>query len=498
MIFSSNLFLFAVLPAIVITYHLCPVSFRNVFLFVVSLLIYFWSCGPAVILLVACVVFNYFAGKLMTRCSDAKAGLVFGIAITSNLLLLVYYKYGSFLCAQISTALHFIVIDWNPYLKVTLPLGISFFTFKAISYQFEVYRQVTPPAASFVNFGTYLTMFPQIAAGPIARYSETRQELQSRCTSIDLVFDGIQRFSFGLGKKVLIANSLGSVVDKIFNMGSGELTTPHAWLGAICFSFQIYYDFSGYTDMAIGMGNFLGFRFPENFNQPYRAQNITEFWRRWHMTLSFWFRDFLFLPMEYTMAHWWQNTDGKTGRFRQAWTARWNGIRGPAYRTCLSFVVVFSLCGLWHGAAWTFITWGVYHGFLLATELVIKRKFKWQSSGVTGTTLTFFLLTLGWVLFRADSLKKSWGYLQTLFGFHTVGSTFNYFPLRYYLQNDVIFYLAVAAIFAWLPVEKFNRIFKDDRPLQVFCRGGAALLMLTYSAIVLSTAGFNPFIYFRF
>jgi alginate O-acetyltransferase complex protein AlgI len=421
-----------------------------------------------------------------------------GLIIAANLMLLFYYKYANFFCIQIGTALGWFNVHWQPVLEVALPLGISFFIFKAISYQLEVYHQITTPAERFVDFGAYLTLFPQLAAGPIARYSETRHDLHERHVSLDLFFSGIQRFSWGLGKKVLIANSLGQAANKIFALGDGELTTPLAWLGAVCYSFQIYYDFSGYTDMAIGVGNFFGFQFPENFNQPYRSRNITEFWRRWHMTLSFWFRDFLFLPLEHTMARWWRTNDSSTGRIGAYWADHWHGKRGPAWRTCLSLMVVFSLCGFWHGAAWTFILWGAYHGFFLAVEMTVKKKFKWQSSGVAGILLTFFLVTLGWVLFRAETTATAWMYLKALFGFNPRGGNFVYFPFRYYLQNDVIFYLAIAGFFAWLPVERLARMGIWEQPWGTAFRGTASMLVMSYSVMVLSTSGFNPFIYFRF
>jgi len=498
MVFSSNLFLFAFLPFFLLFYFLVPVRFRNPSLFLVSTLFYFWGSGPAVLWLLACVVLNYYGGLWISASSERRASVILAVVVALDLALLLYFKYFNFFSNQASVLLGWFDISWQTGWQVALPLGISFFTFKAISYVVEIYRQVEKPAQKILDFGAYLTLFPQLIAGPIARYSEISRELEQRSPNLALSYRGLHRFALGLGKKVLMANTLGRVADRTFAMGAGELTTPLAWLGMLCYSFQIYYDFSGYSDMAIGIGNFLGFHFPENFNQPYRSRNLAEFWRRWHLTLSNWFRDFLFIPLEYKMARWWQLSAPSSGRWRRFWARKWNGGRGAAWRTLANLLVVFSLCGLWHGAAWSFVIWGAFHGFCLAVELVLKKRLKWQASGVAGTLFTFLLVSLGWVFFRSENLAAALFYLKALFGFQPPVKGFQFFPFRYYLENDVLFYLVCAGFFAWLPTEKFQQREFWKRPAGVALAGAVSLILIVFSAVVISSSGFNPFIYFRF
>jgi alginate O-acetyltransferase complex protein AlgI len=498
MVFSSNIFLFAFLPLVLGIYYLTPSRYRNSLLFLVGLLFFFWGAGPVVVWLLGGVIINHYAAKWISASPEPKARRILSLTLVLNLGVLLYYKYFNFFCQQISMLLAGFRISWHSGWEVALPIGISFFIFKAMSYPIEVYRQVEKPAPKLVDFGAYLTLFPQLIAGPIARYSETRTDLLERKCSVNLFFAGLQRFALGLGKKVLIADSLGQVVNKIFKLGGGELTTPLAWLGIICYSFQIYYDFAGYTDMAIGIGRFLGFQFPENFNQPYRAINVTEFWRRWHITLSGWFRDFLFIPLEYKMARWWKSSASAKGGFASFWAERWHGRKGGAWRTYFNLLLVFSLCGLWHGAAWNFIVWGALHGFFMAVELGLKKRYKWQNAGVAGTVSTFFLIMLAWVFFRTESIGAAWLYINALFGLQSAVAAFQLFSFRYYLQNNTIFYLICAALFAWLPIERFENSDFWQRPVGVALTGMAALGLLFCSAFYLAGTGFNPFIYFRF
>jgi alginate O-acetyltransferase complex protein AlgI len=498
MVFSSNIFLFGFFPLFLVLYFLTPRRFGNLCLFVVSTLFYFWASGPLVIWLLLCVVLNYYAGKGIACSPNGRARWILGGALAFDLGLLLYYKYFSFFRDQFCNLLGLFHIQSQFAWQVALPLGISFFVFKAMSYPIEVYRQVVRPADKLIDFGAYLTLFPQLMAGPIARFSETCEDLRHRTPSGELFFSGLQRFAFGLGKKVLIANSLAPIADKTFSMTPDELTTPLAWLGLLCYSFQIYYDFSGYSDMAIGIGQFLGFQFPENFNQPYRARNITEFWRRWHITLSNWLRDFLFLPLEYKLARFGQLRPTDSGRVRRLWTLLWRAVVRSSWRTSFNLLVVFSLCGFWHGAAWTFLVWGMIHGFWLAVELELKRRFKWQSSGIPGILFTYFLVMMGWVFFRAKSCTAALNYLEALWGMHLGAPRFVFFPVRFYLKNSVIFYLGCATLFAWLPVEKFQKKEFCSSTLATCGVGAVSLFLIIYSAVVLSTVGFNPFIYFRF
>jgi alginate O-acetyltransferase complex protein AlgI len=285
-----------------------------------------------------------------------------------------------------------------------------------------------------------------------------------------MFFEGIWRFALGMGKKVIIANTLGSVADQIFALPSHELNSSKAWLGALCYTFQIYFDFSGYSDMAIGLARMFGFHFPENFNQPYRSQSVTEFWRRWHMTMSNWFRDFVYIPL--------------------------GGNRVSPRRTYLNLWVVFFLCGLWHGAAWTFVAWGLWHGLLLVAERWGKERFDWSSKGILGTTLTFLLVLIGWVPFRADSLSAATMFISRMLGL-TEGPLATDLPIWFYLTPDVWFCLALAVLFSWFPTEKLKGM-RLPEPVTVLAQGSVSVLLLVYCAAALSKAAFNPFIYFRF
>jgi alginate O-acetyltransferase complex protein AlgI len=472
MVFSTNLFLFGFLPLVLSLYFLTPPRFRNVYLFVTSLFFYFWGCGPVIFVFLLCVVLNHYAGHWIHKSSPAKAKWILTICLVLDLAVLVYYKYFNFFSDQASYVLRLFNVRWEPGFRVALPIGVSFFVFKAMSYPVEVYRRLETPPRKLTDFGAWLSLFPDFIAGPIVRFSDVSREIFQRTVTIDLFFSGLTRFALGLGKKVLIANHLGFVAEKVFNLPPSESTTGLAWLGLVCYTFQIYYDFSGYSDMAIGLGRFFGFHFPENFNQPYRSQNVTEFWRRWHMTLSRWFRDFLWFPL--------------------------GANRKPGFRAYFNLFIVFLLCGFWHGAAWTFVIWGMYYGFLLVFELFLKNRFRFQMSGILGNIYTMGIVMIGWVVFRSADLRSALEFFKLLFGLQPSSGTFLYFPVSSYLPRDVILYLIAACFFAWLPVERFEkRPFWQSAPGTALA-GLTSLLLVAYSAIVLSTVGFNPFIYFRF
>lgn len=474
MVFSSNLFLFGFLPLFLILYFLIPSRFRNLFLFLGSLLFYFWGCGPVIFVFLCCVLLNHYSGRWIHTASPPTAKRILAACLAVNLAVLIYYKYFNFLSDQAAFLLGLLDVHWNPAYRVALPIGVSFFVFKAMSYPLEVYYGLEVPPRKLADFGAWLSLFPNIIAGPIVRFSEVSREIFTRKITADLFFSGITRFALGLAKKVLIANNLGIVADKIFGMQPAESSASLAWLGLVCYTFQIYYDFSGYSDMAIGLGRFLGFHFPENFNQPYRSQSVTEFWRRWHMTLSRWFHDFLWLPLAFG-----------TNRKSRA-------------RSYISLFLVFLLCGAWHGAAWTFILWGMYYGVLLVAELMLRDRFKLQISGIPGNIYTMLAVMFGWVIFRSADLKSSWEFLKLLFGFHSKTAGFMFYSVQQYLQYDVIFFLAVAIFFAWLPVERFEDWSLWRSAPGVVLAGAVSLVLIIYSGIVLSTTGFNPFIYFRF
>jgi len=348
----------------------------------------------------------------------------------------------------------------------TLPVGISFYTFMAISYLLEVYKRVVVPA-NLLSFSTYLTMFPHLIAGPIVRYSEIQSGVQKRSLDAETAFEAVGRFSIGFAKKVILATPLGEASDSIFALPVDQLPSELAWVGALCYTFQIYFDFSGYSDMAIGLALLFGFRFPENFNNPYRAQSVTEFWRRWHMTLTRWFRDYVYIPL--------------------------GGNRKGTARTLFNLFSVFLLCGLWHGAAWTFVIWGAFHGALLVIERMLDRRFAIQPSGLFGGMVTFLLVMVGWVLFRANSLDHAVAFLEAMAFVRDGTAPFNF---SFYITRSTATYLTLAAVITFVP---FERMVRFPNPI-VGClfRGLGAVTIIALSMALLADSTYSPFIYFRF
>jgi alginate O-acetyltransferase complex protein AlgI len=338
-----------------------------------------------------------------------------------------------------------------------------------VSYLIDVYKHKVEPASSLVDFGMYMANFPQLIAGPIVRYSEIVDVVRDRPVRLDQIYMGLFIFVIGLSKKIILADNVAIVADNIFSLPPGELSTGLAWLGTFAYTLQIYFDFSGYSDMAIGLGLMMGFQFPQNFNQPYRSQSVTEFWRRWHMTLSRWFRDYLYIPL--------------------------GGIRGGTFRTFVNLFIIFFLCGLWHGAAYGFIIWGVYHGFLLIIERVLMVRFGFQPSGWIGQAATFLLVMIGWVFFRAPSLNAAVDHLAAMVGLHAVPVAAATVPFQ--LLPDNITFLVVATVCAVFPVERL-RSTGLPRIATASLQGAAAVSLMAYSCVLIAANGFNPFIYFRF
>jgi alginate O-acetyltransferase complex protein AlgI len=352
---------------------------------------------------------------------------------------------------------------------IVLPIGISFFTFQALSYIADVYTGHIRPARRLVDFAMYHSLFPQLIAGPIVRYSEIERAIYYRRSTLDGVAAGISRFCIGLGKKLIIADNMGAVVDPIFALPHNELSTSVAWLGLLCYTLQIYFDFSGYSDMAIGLGKILGFEFPENFNLPYRSQSITEFWRRWHMTLSRWFRDYVYIPL--------------------------GGNRKSPWRTYFNLFIVFFLCGLWHGAGYTFVLWGLYHGALLVLERLYRDRFGALPRGIGAWAISFLLVMFGWVLFRSPDLATSLNYFATLFGL--VHPNVAYYGFLYFLTPQKAAFLVIGLFFALAPLERFRYELTGGVGI-AGARAATSLAILAYAVLLLSANSFNPFIYFRF
>ena len=469
MVFSSPLFLYGFAPLFFIVYYLSPPRLRNHIILAGSVAFYAVGAGSIVIILLLSAWFNHFLGqRLVDRGRDRRA-LLLAIGIAINLAGLVYYKYTDFLWRLTDDVLGRLgVVQLGPAPAIALPIGISFFTFQAVSYLIDIYRGDIAPARSYGEFAAYHTLFPQLIAGPIVRYREIAGELASRRLDLTGLSEGAYRFCLGLGKKLILADNLGAVTDQIMALPRHELTLGHAWLGIGCYTLQIYYDFAGYSDMAIGLGRLLGFTFPENFDQPYRAATVTEFWRRWHMTLTRWFRDYLYIPL--------------------------GGNRRGALHTYLNLWIVFCLCGLWHGAAVTFLIWGIYHGFLLMLERLLHLH-GWRPPGLVGVPVTLVLVMVGWVFFRSDSLRMAVAYLEAMFGMGQ--ATVVYLPLRYFLRPDITCYLAAGILLAMVPTDRLRRLRQDRVPLMAV-QLAVALTTFAYAAVLLAANSFNPFIYFRF
>ncbi len=483
MTFSSIFFLFFFLPAVLTAYAVSGRSFRNLTILLFSLVFYAWGEGIYVTLMLASVAVNYIFGLLIARSVTVRSRKVFlSSAIMINLIPLIYFKYCEFFIEGLYQVLPFISGD-NPYSlrSLHLPIGISFFTFQAMSYVVDVFRKVTPPQKNILDMGLYIAFFPQLIAGPIVRYHDFAGQIKKRVVSMHLCAAGIERFVFGLSKKVLLANPLGAVADSVFGLSGDLLTTPTAWLGILCYTLQIYFDFSGYSDMAIGLGRIFGFRFPENFNYPYVSRSIREFWQRWHISLSSWFKDYLYIPL--------------------------GGNRLGNRRTAENLILVFLLCGLWHGANWTFIVWGGLHGFFIVLEGGKAGKWLQALPRTFQHFYTLVVVGITWVFFRADTLADAVGYFRSMF---TMKFTDAMYPLVA-VQLDAHFYwtLLVACILSMPVYPQLIKAVKSRMTSQSalsgmlyfghvpvrLCKIGGLLLA---SSMSLAAGSYNPFIYFRF
>ncbi|PZO43814.1 MAG: MBOAT family protein [Pseudanabaena frigida] len=487
MIFASSLFLFLFLPLTLAGYFLIGakhLNLQNIFLLVMSLIFYTWGEPVYVFLMISSILMNYATGALIYLHRKKRINLlteksILIASIIANLGLLFYFKYANFFMSNLNIILDRLEIKPIVYSQISLPLGISFFTFHAISYVIDVYRQETEVQLNPIRCGLYLTLFPQLIAGPIVRYHDIAKQLVSRTVTRHQFSSGIQRFIFGLAKKTLLANPLGEVADKIFAVPVGDVTTAMAWLGIACYTLQIYFDFSGYSDMAIGLARLFGFEFLENFNYPYIAQSMREFWRRWHISLSNWFRDYLYIPL--------------------------GGNRGSALRTYLNLWIVFLLCGLWHGASWNFAIWGALHGAYLAIERIGWQKYLDRLWLPLRHLYTLLLVMIAWVFFRSESLSHAIQYLASMLGI-THADGIKYYALLYF-DFKVLVLLIVGSILAtplakWAGSQLQNRISQPKfSHFQSIVYAGYYLLTVSLfllSASSLAAGTYNPFIYYRF
>ncbi len=461
--FSSITFLFYFLPTFLILYYLS--SARNLALLVGSLFFYAWGEPVFVTLLLILILANYSFGLWLSAKRDRKGGsLRMALAVAFNLLILAWFKYAGFLAAQFGIA----SLDANP---PHLPLGISFFTFHAISYLIDINRGDARVERNPLQLGLYISMFPQLVAGPIVRYKNIFRELSDRAVSLERFALGIRLFAIGLGQKVLIADVLASIVDQVFGLPASELIASTAWLGLVSYTLQIYFDFSGYSNMAIGLAHMLGFTFPENFNFPYISQSISEFWRRWHISLSSWFRDYVYIPL--------------------------GGDRRGRIRTYVNLWTVFLLCGLWHGASWNFIVWGAYHGTLLAWERKAGQAFLQSIWRPLAHAYTLIAVALGWVLFRCTSLDHAAYFYKTLLGLGTGTNDMN--PPDRFLSHGVILALTVGAVCSTPALATVERWLATRRPYLATSMGSAlAMVCLALAALGVANSSYSPFIYFRF
>lgn len=472
MVFSSFFFLFFFLPFSLFSYHLTPNRFKNYSLLALSILFYAWG-APQVIhyVLLSCLA-DFHIGRQLTR-SVSKRKLLLAIGLILNLGLLFYFKYANFFLTQINLLVGSFGASPLEWQGVVLPIGISFFTFHKISYLVDVYRGTAEPAVSIGDYFLYILFFPQLIAGPIIRYHDINEQLRKRALPVDEYFYGVFRFCTGLAKKVLIADPLGAVADTIFKMSPETLPVRYAWLGILSYSFQIYFDFSGYSDMALGLARFFGFRIVENFNRPYLSRNFTEFWRRWHISLSNFMREYLYISL--------------------------GGNRGSTARTYLNLWIVFLASGLWHGAAWNFIAWGIFHGTFLAVDKCCWLKISSRVPKVLNIALTFFMVTMGWVFFRADTLTHAVQLLKILFCLNDAPYDM---PLAagyvIHFRAQVVFVLAWVLTFYPDDLMKIDRLKISFPRLVTFAQGAAAITLFFLSSAALASAGYTPFLYFRF
>ena len=475
MLFASTVFLFVFLPAVILIYYSVPDQAtkrgRNLVLLFFSYIYYLYGAAEFLPILMLSTLADYGLAHLITR-DQRRKRLWLVVSLTLNLGLLVYFKYANFFVHEFELLRSRMGLPDLAWVEVMLPIGISFFTFQKLSYMIDVFRGEARALRDPLDFALYVAMFPQLIAGPIVRFREIRSQLRRRHESLDRFFEGLTRICWGLAKKVIIAESLGRFADAVFALPPEAVDTKTAWLGAVTYTLQIYFDFSGYSDMAIGLGRLFGFQLPENFHRPYSAVSITDFWRRWHISLSRWFRDYLYIPL--------------------------GGNRRGTARACFNMVVVFVLCGLWHGANWTFLAWGVYHGlFLIIERLTGLRHLPAHRWVVSRRAATLLIVIVGWVLFRAANFAQAALLLRAMF-------TWQDQPLAYALSLqfnpwDLGILMAAAAVFV-LPAEfsGFRTLMISPRPRPTLAAVLLVVFVLPLCGVLIVSSPAAPFIYFRF
>ncbi|HUU00993.1 MAG TPA: MBOAT family protein [Myxococcota bacterium] len=467
MVFTSHIFVFYFLPACLLVYYLLPRRFRNLFLTVASYLFYGWWKPWFVTLMMTSTMVDYVAGRVISAAGASKRRrkLALIVSMCTNLGLLAVFKYAMFTQENLNTMLHLFGAQGFEVLRITLPIGISFYTFQTMSYTIDVYRGTAKPVRRFVDFSCFVALFPQLIAGPIVRYNTIAEQLDNRRHTLDLFSSGVMLFILGFAKKILLANPVGAIADAAFAVNGPSALV--AWLGALAFTFQIYFDFSGYSDMAIGLGRMFGFEFPKNFNSPYQSESITDFWRRWHISLSTFLRDYLYFPL--------------------------GGNRRGARRTYFNLATVMLLGGLWHGAYWQFVVWGAYHGALLIAERLIGKKSYYAGlPHPVRVAMTFGLVVISWVPFRADNMGQALRHVGSMFGLTSSAPSAG---LLYgqLLSFNCLFMLAVCALLSGFKTQAWDFAEKLS-----WAKVPVLVVLFVVSCAAMFAQAFNPFLYFQF
>lgn len=466
MVFSSTIFLCVYLPLVLLGYYICPKKGRNLFLLIVSLVFYAWGEPKYVFLMIFSILVNYIFGRLMdkNRGRQKRMKLLLVLSVVIDLGLLSVFKYTDFIITNVNA----IFGPSFDLLNIALPIGISFYTFQAMSYTIDVYRDDVRVQKNLIDFGMYITMFPQLIAGPIVRYADVQDQLAERSVTTADFSEGIMRFVVGLGKKVLLANQMGAVWSEIYALG-GDVSALMAWTGAIAYTFQIYFDFSGYSDMAIGLGRMFGFKFPENFRYPYQSVSITDFWRRWHITLSTWFKEYLYIPL--------------------------GGNRCGLARQALNLLIVWSLTGFWHGAGWNFVMWGLYYFVILFIEKLFLLKALDKLPKLFRHVYALLLIVIGWVIFASDDVGVLLPYLGSMFGANGAVGGMDVYTL---LTKAVLLIICCVAS-TELPKRLFLSATGAMNEKAAFTiKSVMTIALLALSMILLIGDSYNPFLYFRF
>ena len=466
MVFSSTIFLCVYLPLVLLGYYICPKKGKNLFLLIVSLIFYAWGEPKYVFLMIFSILVNYVFGLLMDKHRENKKRLklMLVISVIIDLGLLSVFKYTDFIITNINSVFG----AGFDLLNIALPIGISFYTFQAMSYTIDVYRDDVRVQRNLIDFGMYITMFPQLIAGPIVRYSDIQDQLAERNVTAADFSEGIMRFVVGLGKKVLLANQMGAVWTQIYALG-GDISALMAWTGAAAYTFQIYFDFSGYSDMAIGLGRMFGFKFPENFRYPYESVSITDFWRRWHITLSTWFKEYLYIPL--------------------------GGNRRGLARQALNLLIVWTLTGFWHGAGWNFVMWGLYYFVILFIEKLFLLKALDKLPRLFRHAYALLLIVIGWVIFASDDVSVMLPYLGSMFGANGALGGMDVYTL---LTRAALMVICCVA-----STELPKRLFvtaagKMNEKAAFTVKSVLTLALLALSVVFLIGDSYNPFLYFRF